>query len=258
MQVKLCKYLISLYLLCISSLSFGQAPQTLCLFEWSERNLCQEGPCGNKTQCCENWPNNKMCKPAQAVAMPQPVCLFDWSERNVCQEGPCGNKTQCCENWPNNAMCKPITNAKGPAAVQVTPAGKDSLLVNTNLGYGKMLCSANKKFKLVFQTDGNLCIYKAGPNNRRDFMWCNMKYNFGQHQGSIVRMQDDGNLVVYKDNIKNPVWATNTHNNKGTDLKATMQNDGNFVVYKGTNVLKALWASGTYGHTTNYSYTDCN
>ena len=59
----------------------------------------------------------------------------------------------------------------------------------------------------------------------------------------VVRMQADGNLVVYDANEKS-TWSSGT-NGKGTaPFKFVMQPDGNLVVYDSS---KALWASGTNG-----------
>ncbi|MFM7850750.1 MAG: bulb-type lectin domain-containing protein, partial [Flammeovirgaceae bacterium] len=63
-------------------------------------------------------------------------------------------------------------------------------------------------------------------------------------------MQNDGNLVLYKD--KNPLWASDTWGKKGA--RAVVQDDGNFVLYDTNN--NPVWASGTNGKGTGpYSLT---
>jgi len=57
-------------------------------------------------------------------------------------------------------------------------------------------------------------------------------------------MQEDGNLVLYKDD-KNPLWASETMNKGKKPFKHIVQRDGNYVVYDADN--KATWASGTQG-----------
>lgn len=58
----------------------------------------------------------------------------------------------------------------------------------------------------------------------------------------VLVMQDDGNLVLYKDGNQ-PLWSTRT---AGTDCRtAVMQSDGNFVVYHVNG--SPGWASNTAG-----------
>ena len=95
---------------------------------------------------------------------------------------------------------------------------------------GKSLISDNGKYKLVIQTDGNLCIYD-GNNN----IWCS---NSAQGNNNyFLTMQTDGNLSVYRgkgpsDNQGN-VWNSNTSRGQGNYF-AVIQNDGKLGVYRGT------------------------
>jgi hypothetical protein len=61
---------------------------------------------------------------------------------------------------------------------------------------------------------------------------------------AILRVQSDGNVVLYKDN--RPAWqAPNVYPNAD---RLVMQEDGNLVIYNKAG--KALWAAGTWqkGH----------
>jgi hypothetical protein len=68
-----------------------------------------------------------------------------------------------------------------------------------------------------------------------------------------LKMQDDGNLVIYHDG--GAIWATATNEtckhplfryNTCGDLEAIMQGDGNFVIYATRGMGRgALWATGT-------------
>ena len=64
----------------------------------------------------------------------------------------------------------------------------------------------------------------------------------------ILKMQGDGNLVLYRKSDNKAIWYTNTANSGAT--KAMMQFDGNFVVYTASNENK--WMSGTNGRPMNY------
>ncbi|MER5361100.1 hypothetical protein [Streptomyces sp. NPDC002785] len=57
---------------------------------------------------------------------------------------------------------------------------------------------------------------------------------------TILRVQSDGNVVVYKDN--RPAWqAPNVYPNAD---HLVMQEDGNFVIYNRAG--QAIWAAGTW------------
>ena len=61
-------------------------------------------------------------------------------------------------------------------------------------------------------------------------------------------MQGDGNLVLYRQDNRTALWATNTWN---TPVNvAIMQGDGNFVLYDPAG--KAYWATGTWDHPGSY------
>jgi hypothetical protein len=57
-------------------------------------------------------------------------------------------------------------------------------------------------------------------------------------------MQGDGNLVLYRQDNGQALWASNTWNTPANH--AIMQTDGNFVCYDAAG--KAYWATGTWNH----------
>jgi hypothetical protein len=57
---------------------------------------------------------------------------------------------------------------------------------------------------------------------------------------AILRLQEDGNLVLYKDG--NPVWQAPNTFSRG--VYAVFQKDGNFVVYASDD--SPVWHSGTW------------
>lgn len=71
---------------------------------------------------------------------------------------------------------------------------------------------------------------------------------------SILKLQRDGNLVLYR-NLE-PVWSTKTRGHGVSKL--IMQSDGNLVLYSTSG--KALWHSVTYGNSGSYTtiQTDAN
>jgi hypothetical protein len=98
------------------------------------------------------------------------------------------------------------------------------------------LTSADGRFTLIYQGDGNLVLYL----NMTTPLW--NSGTAGTSPGRTI-MQGDGNLVVY-DASWQPVWSSNTFNNPGAWL--VLQNDGNLVVYSAAN--QPLWASQTAGY----------
>ena len=86
--------------------------------------------------------------------------------------------------------------------------------------------SGNGAAILRLQEDGNLVLY---VNNQKGFA----APNAAGHGHSAI-MQADGNFVLY-DLTNEPVWATNTAGNPGAHL--AIQDDGNMVVYQGATPL---------------------
>ena len=99
----------------------------------------------------------------------------------------------------------------------------------------QVLVSADGRFALTLQTDGNLVLY--GPSGA---LWStNTSLSFG----SSLSMNPDGNLVLYDPQFK-PLWASNTTNSPGANL--VVQNDGNVVIYDRNS--NAVWSTGTCCH----------
>ena len=122
------------------------------------------------------------------------------------------------------------------------------------LFYKRQICSSKKNFKLRLQDDGNLCLYGAMPANKDYFVWCSMVYNYGANDKTNLVMQEDGNLVLYKNGNSDPVWATGT--NKTAAVYAELTNNGTLVV---SDTLKNLWSSDPKKANPyfSYYYNDC-
>jgi pimeloyl-ACP methyl ester carboxylesterase len=101
------------------------------------------------------------------------------------------------------------------------------------LNPGQSITSSDGRFKLSYQGDGNLVLYKIGVGP----LWAT-----GTTSAGKTRMQTDGNLVVYNA-AGTPVWASQTAGNSGAYLR--VQNDGNLVIYRSNGT--PIWASGTRG-----------
>ena len=97
---------------------------------------------------------------------------------------------------------------------------------------GESLFSTNRAYELRLQADGNLVLYRI-----RDWkaLWSS------KTQGRFVSalfMQLDGNLVLY--GAAEPIWSSNTYGPGISYL--VLQDDGNVVVYRQG---PAAWNTGT-------------
>lgn len=106
----------------------------------------------------------------------------------------------------------------------------DTLYRNQLMDRGQWLRSANGRYTLHMQTDGNLVLYNAGGAA----IWATHRY--GRH----LKLHDDGCLAEV-DNGGNWLWQTGC--NQGGD-RLVVQSDGNLVLYAGS---RAVWASNTAG-----------
>eukprot|EP01038_Epipyxis_sp_PR26KG_P005612 gene5612-7752_t len=96
-----------------------------------------------------------------------------------------------------------------------------------SLYVGNYLLSANGLVTLLFQSDGNICIYYASSGAPSGgSIWCSDYFSSSPY---ILTMQSDGNLVAY-DTSGSAFFASNTYGYFGGSF-AIIQSDQNFVVY---------------------------
>lgn len=112
-------------------------------------------------------------------------------------------------------------------------------VVNSSLGSdqvlfpGQALYTADRHYRLVAQTDGNIVLYT--PNRA---IWASNTYL--RHYDRIV-VQGDGNIVAYNgDNY--PIWSSKTNGSAGNNF--VLQGDGNLVLYSPS---RPVWATNTSG-----------
>jgi hypothetical protein len=113
------------------------------------------------------------------------------------------------------------------------------------LNLGDNLFSGTRAFQLIMQTDGNLVLYGIDDSSLpadvtkgtySEIIWASGTNGLG---GNTCKMQDDGNLVIYKGS--KAIWESATEGNSGAFLRC--QDDGNLVVYGSDGI--ALWNSNT-------------
>jgi surface antigen len=114
-----------------------------------------------------------------------------------------------------------------------TYAGSDRLTTGQILYRGQYLRSADGRYALLLQPDGNVVLYSAGYH----VLW---HANTNGTGADRMVMQGDGNLVVYAGGA--PKWWSGT---SGSGFYAVLQGDGNFVVYTASG--QAQWHTHTGG-----------
>lgn len=111
---------------------------------------------------------------------------------------------------------------------------KDYLLPGESLNPGEKLISTNGIFRLEYQKDGNLVVYKYESP-----LWASGTY--GKPLGQ-TRFQDNGNLVIY-DRNDHPIWSINKYGSEYQESKLIIQDDGNLIAYDSKG--NSYWSSGT-------------
>jgi hypothetical protein len=108
----------------------------------------------------------------------------------------------------------------------------DTLRQDQSLYPGQSLMSSNGEYRLTYQTDGNVCIYRIDGSS----VWCSRK----THNPGRLTMQSDGNLVAYnKRGI--PKFAINSGGGRNRPYRFTIQTNGEAVVYDNK---RAIWGTG--------------
>lgn len=124
-------------------------------------------------------------------------------------------------------------------------ANNNTLKSGETLKAGEKLTSANGKYILSMQDDGNLCVYNYANGQQGGFVWGSMKYGFGNGK---LTMQTDGNLVVYDGNGE-AKWNSETHphfNDKFRDsnnkpVKLVLEDDGKIKLYTASG--SVVWSN---------------
>jgi hypothetical protein len=126
------------------------------------------------------------------------------------------------------------TNTVQPVLPSGTVAQGDDMKPGELLSPDQAISSANGQYRFVYQSDGNLVLYR---NTDGTPLWASNTH--GTSVGACI-MQGDGNLVIY-DASTAPIWSSGTWQHPGSRL--VIQDDGNVVIYRQDNV--PVWATNT-------------
>jgi hypothetical protein len=110
----------------------------------------------------------------------------------------------------------------------------DTLIVNQYMKPNQHLTSANGKYRLMFQADGNLVLQRQSDNAQ---LWTS---DTAQQNGKRLVLGSDGNLRLESQG-KTPAWTSGTRGSRVNRL--TVHDDGNVAMYDTAN--KEVWSTGT-------------
>lgn len=99
---------------------------------------------------------------------------------------------------------------------------------------GQSIDTADRRFHLMLQRDGNLVLYS--PTRA---LWAT---GTSDRQTAFLTLQSDGNMVLY-DRSANPLWFSRTSGDRL--MKLLVQQDGNLVLYDRFNT--PFWNTNTAG-----------
>jgi subtilisin family serine protease len=163
-----------------------------------------------------------------------------------------GAAAQVLQLFPNASPSDVEQYLKNYATKNVigdTRGGQNNLLFNyfanhcglfmpgQTLYKGQSISSCSGNTRLIFQTDGNVVLYR----NDGVALW-HTRTN-GKTNATYFTMQNDGNLVLYT-NTWSPLWNSRTAGN--TNAFLFLQDDRNLVIYN-DRFDRALWNTGTIG-----------
>lgn len=171
----------------------------------------------------------------------------------------------CLQTTMAQSIRKPKEKGQTVQTSGPTTYAKGIIAPNTSLEKNQRYYSADNRYCLVFQPDGNLVLYKFSTPTNFQAVW-NTHTN-GLAINKCV-FQKDGNLVLY-DYTNTPKWDAWTDAKNRADKKKgwkkyipegdkfspvdvdnwmTVQNDGNLVIYNGNypDVHSVVWASDTF------------
>jgi len=117
-----------------------------------------------------------------------------------------------------------------PVATPVSPVQFDRLLVDGELFPNQFITSANGRYRLTLQGDGNLVVTRTATGIP---IWAPIKSR--DVPGGYAWLQGDGHFVLYEfkpASLNNVVWATGIFDlDRHHDARVVLENDGNLVVY---------------------------
>ena len=116
------------------------------------------------------------------------------------------------------------------------------LAPNETLHQNSSLASANQAYELRMQDDGNLVLYRKADGVAIWNAWESSLWHYpGDHpRAAELKMQDDGNLVIYSEG--RAMWDSDTHGLLNTTY-LVLPDDGNLAICRFAPVLSLTSAT---------------
>jgi len=202
------------------------------------------------TQYCEDFTEGH--QQSQDIDIVYPVNggwgeFGDWEECPVSCGGGEQKRVRAC-NSPAPAHGGDDCAADGSSSAETRNCNENlcpihKLAVGDVMQSGQEMISENGEYVVKVQSDGNLVLYKGS-----EVLWASATHGKGREPYKMT-MQSDNHLVL-QDADSKVIWAPDVYIGKdGHQWKeggyAVLQDDGNLVVYDGDN--KAMWATETHG-----------
>ena len=119
-----------------------------------------------------------------------------------------------------------------PATVSLRP-WPSQLGAGTTLRSGAYLTSANGRYRLEMQANGDLVLSEEGH-----VLWAS---HTARHRGAVATMQRDGNFVIYQ--RRRALWSSQTSRHGRGDYYLSLQTNGNVVLDSPAH--QTLWETHT-------------
>lgn len=117
------------------------------------------------------------------------------------------------------------------------PEMRTSLETDEYLQADEYLCSPNDKYRLIYNTNGNLEVKENFGS--KTTVWQTGTPNTAAW---LTFMQKDGNFVVYSSRTKKVAWASNVYNSSYTNSQLTLSDDGVIKIMNLNNNTQ-IWSS---------------
>lgn len=182
-----------------------------------------------------NWQSMSVTEAAQTVqksAYPDAYAQWEPLATKIVEQLGGNGPTQPTQPPQPTQTPKPSDPPKPsetPKPEPSKPAVRSELKPNEHLNRGEAIESPSQQLKLAMLDNGDLVLTRNGQQ-----LWDSGTYGVGHH----AIMQPDGNLVIL-DSAGRRVWQSGTAGFYGALLR--LQDDGTLVVVKGEQV---LWANG--------------
>ena len=173
---------------------------------------------------------------SELVAFSYDMACADMHKKHIVDNAPSSMVTPLdfiIDLWENDEFTY-AGYLEPQSGVTGLPDIRNGLEANEYLQAGEFLVSPNGKFKLYYQTNGNLELKNEGNQT----IW---QTNTGTGKAWLTFMQKDGNFVVYSERTRAVAWSSDKYGPQYTHAKLKVDDDGAIRTYDHNN--NVYWSS---------------